>query len=176
MKKKALITGVTGQDGSFLSEFLLEKGYEVHGVIRRSSVDFRERISHLEGNADFHLHYADLSDSMSVMQVMGKVRPDEVYNLAAQSHVQVSFDSPEYTADIDAVGVLRLVRPARQLPFLPGLHLRTLWQSGGSSPKRTDPFPSLFALRRSQALWILDRKGISRGIRHLRLLGHPLQP
>ncbi len=113
MKKKALITGVTGQDGSFLSEFLLEKGYEVHGVIRRSSVDFRERISHLEGNADFHLHYADLSDSMSVMQVMGKVRPDEVYNLAAQSHVQVSFDSPEYTADIDAVGVLRLLEAIR---------------------------------------------------------------
>ncbi len=113
MKKKALITGVTGQDGSFLSEFLLEKGYEVHGVIRRSSVDFRERISHLEGNTDFHLHYADLSDSMSVMQVMGKVRPDEVYNLAAQSHVQVSFDSPEYTADIDAVGVLRLLEAIR---------------------------------------------------------------
>ncbi len=113
MKKKALITGVTGQDGSYLSEFLLAKGYEVHGVIRRSSVDFRERIAHLEGHADFHLHYADLSDSMSVMQVMGKVRPDEVYNLAAQSHVQVSFDSPEYTADIDAVGVLRLLEAIR---------------------------------------------------------------
>lgn len=113
MKKKALITGVTGQDGSYLSEFLLAKGYEVHGVIRRSSVDFRERIAHLEGHADFHLHYADLSDSMSVMQVMGKVRPDEVYNLAAQSHVQVSFDSPEYTADIDALGVLRLLEAIR---------------------------------------------------------------
>lgn len=113
MKKKALITGATGQDGSYLSEFLLAKGYEVHGVIRRSSVDFRERIAHLEGHADFHLHYADLSDSMSVMQVMGKVRPDEVYNLAAQSHVQVSFDSPEYTADIDAVGVLRLLEAIR---------------------------------------------------------------
>ena len=113
MKKKALITGVTGQDGSYLSEFLLAKGYEVHGVIRRSSVDFRERIAHLEGHADFHLHYADLSDSMSVMQVMGKVRPGEVYNLAAQSHVQVSFDSPEYTADIDAVGVLRLLEAIR---------------------------------------------------------------
>lgn len=113
MKKKALITGVTGQDGSYLSEFLLAEGYEVHGVIRRSSVDFRERIAHLEGHADFHLHYADLSDSMSVMQVMGKVRPDEVYNLAAQSHVQVSFDSPEYTADIDAVGVLRLLEAIR---------------------------------------------------------------
>ncbi len=182
MKKKALITGVTGQDGSFLSEFLLEKGYEVHGVIRRSSVDFRERISHLEGNADFHLHYADLSDSMSVMQVMGKVRPDEVYNLAAQSHVQVSFDSPEYTADIDAVGVLRLLEAIRlcgltdSCRFYQASTSELYGKSGGSSPKRTDPFPSLFALRRSQALWILDRKGISRGIRHLRLLGHPLQP
>ncbi len=111
--KKALITGITGQDGSFLAEFLLDKGYDVHGVIRRSSVDFRERIAHLEGHSNFHLHYADLSDSMSIMQVVSKVRPDEVYNLAAQSHVQVSFDSPEYTANIDAVGVLRLLEAIR---------------------------------------------------------------
>ncbi|MDE5970779.1 MAG: GDP-mannose 4,6-dehydratase [Muribaculaceae bacterium] len=113
MKKKALITGVTGQDGSYLSEFLLEKGYEVHGVIRRSSVDFRERIAHLEGHSDFHLHYADMIDSMSVVQVLSKVRPDEIYNLAAQSHVQVSFDSPEYTANVDAVGVLRILEGVR---------------------------------------------------------------
>ena len=92
--KKALITGVTGQDGSYLSEFLLDKGYEVHGIIRRSSVDFRERIAHLEGQPNFHLHYADLGDSMSIVKVVGKVRPDEIYNLAAQSHVQVSFDAP----------------------------------------------------------------------------------
>ena len=113
MKKKALITGVTGQDGSYLSEFLLNKGYEVHGVIRRSSVDFRERIAHLEGHPDFHLHYADMIDSMSVVQVLSKVRPDEIYNLAAQSHVQVSFDSPEYTANVDAVGVLRILEGVR---------------------------------------------------------------
>lgn len=111
--KKALITGVTGQDGSFLSEFLLEKGYEVHGTIRRSSVDFRERIAHLEGRPNFHLHYADLSDSMSLMQVISKVRPDEIYNLAAQSHVQVSFDTPEYTANVDATGVLRVLEAVR---------------------------------------------------------------
>ena len=86
MKKIALITGITGQDGSFLSEFLLGKGYEVHGTIRRSSVDFRERIAHLEGNPNFHLHYADLGDSMSLLKVISKVRPDEIYNLAAQSH------------------------------------------------------------------------------------------
>ena len=112
--RKALITGITGQDGSYLAEFLLEKGYDVHGTIRRSSVDFRERIAHLEGKPHFHLHYADLSDSMSIIQVVSKVRPDEIYNLAAQSHVQVSFDSPEFTADVDATGVLRVLEAVRQ--------------------------------------------------------------
>ena len=111
--KTALITGVTGQDGSYLSEFLLEKGYDVHGIIRRSSVDFRERIAHLEGQPRFHLHYADMGDSMSLVKVVGKVRPDEIYNLAAQSHVQVSFDSPEFTADVDATGVLRVLEAVR---------------------------------------------------------------
>ena len=114
-KKIALITGITGQDGSYLAEFLIEKGYELHGTIRRSSVDFRERIAHLEGLPNFHLHYADLGDSMSVLGVIGKVRPTEIYNLAAQSHVQVSFDSPEFTADVDAVGVLRVLEAVRQL-------------------------------------------------------------
>ena len=114
-KKVALITGITGQDGSYLAEFLIEKGYEVHGTIRRSSVDFRERIAHLEGKPHFHLHYADLGDSMSILGVIGKVRPTEIYNLAAQSHVQVSFDSPEFTADVDAVGVLRILEAVRQL-------------------------------------------------------------
>ena len=113
MAKKALITGVTGQDGSYLAEFLMNKGYDVHGTIRRSSVDFRERIAHLEGKPNFHLHYADMGDSMSIMQVVAKVRPDEIYNLAAQSHVQVSFDAPEFTADVDAVGVLRVLEAVR---------------------------------------------------------------
>ncbi|MGN0236931.1 MAG: GDP-mannose 4,6-dehydratase [Lepagella sp.] len=111
--KTALITGITGQDGSYLAELLLSKGYDVHGVIRRSSVDYRERIAHLEGHANFHLHYADLGDSMSILQVVSKVRPDEFYNLAAQSHVQVSFDSPEFTADVDATGVLRCLEAIR---------------------------------------------------------------
>ena len=114
MGKTALITGITGQDGSYLAEFLLDKGYDVHGIIRRSSVDFRERIAHLEGMPDFHLHYADMGDSMSMLQVVGKVRPDEIYNLAAQSHVQVSFEAPEYTANVDAVGVLRVLEAVRQ--------------------------------------------------------------
>lgn len=112
-KKVALITGVTGQDGSYLSEFLIKKGYDVHGIIRRSSVDYRERIAHLEGHPQFHLHYVDMGDSMSLVKVVGKVQPTEIYNLAAQSHVQVSFDSPEFTADVDATGVLRILEAVR---------------------------------------------------------------
>ena len=111
--KKALITGITGQDGSYLAELLLSKGYEVHGMIRRSSVDFRERIAHLEGQPGFHLHYGDLSDSSSIFALVATVRPDEIYNLAAQSHVQVSFDVPEYTADVVATGVLRVLEAVR---------------------------------------------------------------
>ena len=112
-RKNALITGVTGQDGSYLSEFLLEKGYEVHGMIRRTSTDFRERIAHLEGKLHFHLHFGQMGDSMSIIKIISKVRPDEIYNLAAQSHVQVSFDSPEFTADVDATGVLRVLEAVR---------------------------------------------------------------
>ena len=111
--KKALITGVTGQDGSYLSELLLEKGYEVYGMIRRSSVDFIERIAHLEGKPHFHLVYGDLADAVSLIKIMTEVKPDEVYNLAAQSHVQVSFDVPEYTADVVATGVLRVLEAIR---------------------------------------------------------------
>lgn len=113
MKKRAFITGVTGQDGSYLAEFLLEKGYEVYGMIRRSSVDYRERIDHLEGMEHFHLKYGDLGDSLSLVKLIGEIRPDEIYNLAAQSHVQVSFDVPEYTADVVAVGVLRILEAVR---------------------------------------------------------------
>lgn len=113
MARKALITGVTGQDGSYLAEFLLEKGYEVYGMIRRSSVDFRERIAHLEGTPHFHLKFGDLSDSISLVKLIGEIQPDEIYNLAAQSHVQVSFDVPEYTADVVATGVLRILEAVR---------------------------------------------------------------
>ena len=112
--KKALITGITGQDGSFLAEFLLEKGYEIHGIIRRSSVDYRERIAHLEGHTNFHLHYGDVGDTLSIIKIVRIVMPDEIYNLAAQSHVQVSFDAPEYTANVDATGVLRILEAVRQ--------------------------------------------------------------
>ena len=111
--KTAFITGVTGQDGSYLAEFLLDKGYDVHGMIRRSSVDFRDRIAHLEGHERFHLHYGDMSDSMGLVALINLVKPDEIYNLAAQSHVQVSFDAPEFTANVDATGVLRVLEAVR---------------------------------------------------------------
>lgn len=111
--KTALITGITGQDGSYLSEFLLEKGYDVHGIVRRSSVDRKERIEHLENDPNFHIHYGDMTDSISLVKIVTSVKPDEIYNLAAQSHVKVSFEVPEYTADADAIGTLRMLEAIR---------------------------------------------------------------
>ena len=111
--KKALITGITGQDGSYLAEFLLEKGYEVHGITRRSSISNTGRIDHLKGKIT--LHEGDLTDSSSLIRIIGRVQPDELYNLAAQSHVKVSFDSPEYTANVDGLGALRLLEAIRIL-------------------------------------------------------------
>lgn len=111
--KKALITGITGQDGSYLAEFLLEKGYEVHGLIRRSSISNTGRIDHLIRENKIVLHGGDLSDSSSLVRIIGEVRPDEIYNLGAQSHVQVSFEAPEYAGDVDALGVLRILEAVR---------------------------------------------------------------
>lgn len=113
--KTALITGITGQDGSYLAELLLEKGYEVHGIIRRSSVNNLVRIEHLLGNPALYLHEGDLTDSSGLIRILAEVRPDELYNLGAQSHVQVSFDVPEYSADVDALGVLRILEAVRIL-------------------------------------------------------------
>ena len=113
--KTALITGVTGQDGSFLSELLLTKGYAVHGIARRTSTERKDRIEHLRDNPHFHLHYGDMTDSMSLIQIIKKVRPTEIYNLAAQSHVHVSFDVPEFTANADALGALRICEAVRLL-------------------------------------------------------------
>ena len=120
MTKVALITGVTGQDGSYLAEFLLDKGYEVHGIKRRASSFNTERIDHIYqdphgSNPNFHLHYGDLTDSSNLTRILKEVQPDEVYNLAAMSHVAVSFESPEYTADVDAIGTLRLLEAIRFL-------------------------------------------------------------
>ncbi|NLZ69469.1 MAG: GDP-mannose 4,6-dehydratase [Spirochaetales bacterium] len=160
--KSALITGITGQDGSYLSEFLLEKGYSVHGIIRRSSIDRKERIEHLESNGNFHLHYGDLSDSISLIKIIKEVEPDEIYNLAAQSHVKVSFEVPEYTADVDATGVLRLLEAIRIL----GLENKTkLYQASTSElfgkvqevpQKETTPFYpySPYACAKQYGYWI----------------------
>ena len=120
MKKVALITGITGQDGSYLAEFLLEKGYEVHGIKRRSSSFNTQRIDHIykdphEKNNHFFMHYGDLTDTSNLVRLIKEIQPDEIYNLGAQSHVAVSFDSPEYTADVDAIGTLRLLEAIRLL-------------------------------------------------------------
>ncbi|MCL2016254.1 MAG: GDP-mannose 4,6-dehydratase [Defluviitaleaceae bacterium] len=113
--KTALITGVTGQDGSYLSEFLLEKGYQVHGIARRTSTERKERIEHLRGNPNFHLHYGDMTDSLNITAIIAKLKPAEIYNLAAQSHVHVSFDVPEFTANADGLGTLRILEAVRLL-------------------------------------------------------------
>lgn len=113
MSKVALITGITGQDGSYLAEFLLEKGYEVHGIVRRASISNTARIDHLIEKNVIKLHDGDLSDSSGLIRLVGEIRPDEIYNLAAQSHVQVSFDAPEYSGDVDALGVLRVLEAVR---------------------------------------------------------------
>lgn len=163
MRKRALITGVTGQDGSFLVEFLLEKGYEVFGIIRRSSIEKHERIDHLENNENFHLLYGDMTDSISLVKIIQSIRPEEIYNLAAQSHVAVSFEVPEYTADATGVGVLRLLEAVR----VAGLEKKCkIYQASTSElfgkvqeipQKETTPFYpySPYAAAKQYAYWIV---------------------
>lgn len=165
--KKALITGVTGQDGSYLAEFLLEKGYEVHGIKRRGSLFNTQRIDHIYedphvDNQRFILHYGDLSDSTNLIRIIQEVQPDEVYNLGAQSHVAVSFESPEYTADVDALGALRLLEAIR----ICGLEKKTKFYQASTSElyglvqetpqKETTPFypRSPYAVAKLYAYWI----------------------
>jgi len=164
--KKALITGVTGQDGSYLAEFLLEKGYEVHGIKRRSSSFNTERVNHIFQDPHledkkFFLHYGDLTDSSNLTRIINEVQPDEVYNLGAQSHVAVSFESPEYTADVDALGTLRLLEAIRFL----GLEHKTRFYQASTSElyglvqevpqKETTPFypRSPYAVAKLYAYW-----------------------
>jgi len=161
MRKTALVTGITGQDGAYLSELLLEKGYEVHGIIRRSSSFNTGRIDHIFDK--LHLHYGDLVDSSNLVNIMANVRPDEIYNLGAQSHVKVSFDSPEYTCQTDGVGTLRLLEAMRAV----GLHKTTrLYQASTSElygkvqeipQKETTPFypRSPYAVAKMYAYWIV---------------------
>lgn len=161
MAKVALITGITGQDGSYLAEFLLEKGYEVHGITRRASISNTARIDHLMGKIT--LHDGDLSDSSSLIRIISLVNPDEIYNLAAQSHVQVSFDVPEYSGDVDALGVLRILEACRIL----GLTKKTkVYQASTSElygkveevpQKETTPFHpySPYAVAKQYGFWIV---------------------
>lgn len=161
--KKVLITGITGQDGSYLAEFLLEKGYEVHGITRRASISNTSRIDHLLEKNAITLHDGDLSDSSSLVRIIGLVQPDEIYNLAAQSHVQVSFDVPEYSGDVDAIGVLRILEAVRIL----GLTQKTkIYQASTSElfgkveevPQReTTPFHpySPYAVAKQYGFWIV---------------------
>ncbi|MBT1442998.1 GDP-mannose 4,6-dehydratase [Shewanella sp. JM162201] len=165
--KKAIITGVTGQDGSYLAEFLLEKGYEVHGIKRRASLFNTQRVDHIyqdrhEDNPNFILHYGDLTDTSNLVRLMQQIRPDEVYNLGAQSHVAVSFESPEYTADVDALGTLRLLEAIR----ICGLEKKTRFYQASTSElyglvqeipqKETTPFypRSPYAVAKMYAYWI----------------------
>jgi GDPmannose 4,6-dehydratase len=165
--KVALITGVTGQDGSYLAEFLLEKGYEVHGIKRRSSLFNTQRVDHIYAdphieNARFKLHYGDLTDTSNIIRIVQETQPDEIYNLGAQSHVAVSFDSPEYTADVDAIGTLRLLEAIRIL----GLEKKTRFYQASTSElyglvqetpqKETTPFypRSPYAVAKMYAYWI----------------------
>jgi GDPmannose 4,6-dehydratase len=167
-KKVALITGITGQDGSYLAEFLLEKGYEVHGIKRRASLFNTQRIDHIykdlhETDGKFVLHYGDLSDSSNLTRIIQQIQPDEVYNLGAQSHVAVSFESPEYTADVDALGVLRLLEAIRFL----GLEKKTRFYQASTSElfglvqeipqKETTPFypRSPYAAAKLYGYWIV---------------------
>ena len=160
--KKALITGITGQDGSFLAELLIDKGYEVHGIVRRASISNTGRIDHLLAEHKVTLHDGDLSDSSSLIRIINIIQPDEIYNLAAQSHVQVSFDVPEYSGDVDALGVLRILEAVRIL----GLEKKTrIYQASTSElygkveevPQReTTPFHpySPYAVAKQYGFWI----------------------
>ena len=161
--KKALITGITGQDGSYLAEFLLEKGYEVHGIVRRSSAPNTSRIDHLLDAQAVTLHDGDLTDSTSLMKIIGNVRPDEIYNLAAQSHVQVSFDVPEYSGDVDALGVLRILEAVRMLGLASSCRI---YQASTSElygkveevpQKETTPFHpySPYAIAKQYGFWMI---------------------
>ena len=161
--KKALITGITGQDGSYLAEFLLEKGYEVHGIIRRASVPNTSRIDHLLAKKAITLHEGDLGDSSSLIRVIGLVQPDEIYNLAAQSHVQISFDVPEYSGDIDAIGVLRILEAVRILGMTQSCRIyqastSELFGKVQEGPQReTTPFYpySPYAVAKQYGFWIV---------------------
>lgn len=189
--KKALISGITGQDGSYLAELLLQKGYEVHGILRRSSSFNTGRIEHLyfdewvrdmKQKRTINLHYGDMTDSSSLIRIIQQVQPDEIYNLAAQSHVKVSFDVPEYTAEADAIGTLRMLEAVRIL----GLEKKTrIYQASTSElfgkvqevpQKETTPFYPRSPYGGSQTIWFLDYQKLSRKLRYVCRKRYLVQP
>ncbi len=203
--KVALITGITGQDGSYLAELLISKGYEVHGIIRRSSSFNTGRIAHLYDDPNshsegrMHLHYGDLIDGTNLVKIINEHRPSEIYNLAAQSHVKVSFDVAEYTAEVDGVGTLRLLDAIKtcglekSVKFYQvykttlisrvfstmnqtGFHVRAVRKSSRSAPDRKDPLLPPIPIRSGKALRVLERGQLQGGLQHVRRQRYPVQP
>ncbi len=185
--KVALIAGVTGQDGAYLAEFLLAKGYVVHGVKRRSSSFNTARIDHLihdphEEGVSFHLHYGDVTDATNIIRIVQETQPDEIYNLAAQSHVQVSFETPEYTANADGLGTLRMLEAIRILGregktrFYQASTSELFGKARESPAKRDDAVLPALSIRGGKALCLLDYGELPRSLWHARLERHPVQP
>ena len=183
--KRALITGITGQDGSYLADLLLEKGYEVHGIIRRASTFNTSRIDHLYADPHVNdvrmfLHYGDLSDSVNLVKLLYELKPDEIYHLGAQSHVRVSFDIPEYTSDVTGVGTIRILEAIREAGlrsrFLSGIEQRNVRQGPGSAAKGEDAVLAAQPLWRGQGFCVLGDSELPRELRSLCEQRHHVQP
>lgn len=182
MGKVALITGITGQDGAYLTEFLIKKGYTVHGIKRRSSMFNTDRIDHLYQdphveNRNLILHYGDLTDSLNLTRIIGEVQPDEIYNLAAMSHVKVSFDTPEYTANADGLGVLRILEAVRLLnlipkAYLPGIYIRVVWLGARGAAEGDYSFLSEKPLCGSETIRLLDYGELQGSLSYARFQWH----
>ena len=182
--KRALITGISGQDGSYLAELLLDKGYEVHGIVRRSSSFNTDRIDHLyhdphEQGVRLFTHYGDLTDSVALVKLLYELQPDEIYHLGAQSHVRVSFDIPEYTFDVTGAGTVRLLEAIREAGVNPRFYQASSSEMFGAAPaaaERGDAVPPPQPLRRGQGRLLLGHGQLPRGLRHVRRQRDPLQP
>jgi GDP-D-mannose dehydratase len=183
--KRALITGITGQDGSYLAELLLEKGYEVHGIIRRASTFNTSRIDHLYADPHVNdvrlfLHYGDLSDSVNLVKLLYELKPDEIYHLGAQSHVRVSFDIPEYTADVTGVGTIRILEAIRESglrsPFFSGVEQRNLWQGTAGAANRRDSVLAAQPLWCGKSFFVLGDRQLPGELRALREQRYHVQP
>ena len=183
-QKRALISGISGQDGSYLVEQLLDRGYEVHGIVRRSSSFNTERIDHLyrdphEEQVDLFLHFGDLADSSRLVKLIYELQPDEIYHLGAQSHVRVSFDNPEYTADVTGVGTVRILEAIREAGVKTRFYNAGSSEMFGASPppqSEGDAVSPAQSLRRGEADVVLDDGQLPRELRHVLRQRHPFQP